>query len=93
MSPYDEDSWDGLVVGIGDAQVRIEGAIPRCLVTTQSPDTGIKDWNTLTHIARYRPRIEGDGGLPFGMYATVVQPGVAHLGDTVHVPSRAITPD
>jgi uncharacterized protein len=91
--PYDEDSWDGLVVGVGDAQVRIEGAIPRCLVTTQSPDTGTKDWNTLTHIARYRPRIKGDGGLPFGMYATVVQPGVAHLGDTVQVPLRAITPD
>ncbi|HEY6567832.1 MAG TPA: MOSC N-terminal beta barrel domain-containing protein [Actinomycetota bacterium] len=91
--PYDEDSWDGETVGIGEVRLRIEGAIPRCLVTNQSPDTGTKDWNTLTQIAKYRPRIKGDGGLPFGMYGTVVQPGVAHLGDTVQVPSHATSPD
>lgn len=91
--PYDEDSWDGGTIDIGGARLRIEGAIPRCLVTNQSPDTGAKDWDTLTQIAKYRPRIEGDGGLPFGMYGTVVQPGVVHLGDTVQVPSHATTPD
>jgi uncharacterized protein YcbX len=83
--PYDEDSWDGHSVGIGDVQVRVQGAIPRCVVTTQDPDAGTKDWDTLTQIAKYRPRIKGDGGLPFGMYATVVQPGVAHVGDAVQV--------
>ena len=84
--PYEEDGWDGATVGIGDVQVRIHGAIPRCVVTQQDPDRGTKDWNTLTQIAKYRPRIAGDGGLPFGMYATVVRPGVAHLGDAVQIP-------
>ncbi len=83
--PYDEDAWDGHTVGIGDAEIRITGAIPRCVVTTQDPERGTKDWNTLTQIAKYRPRIEGGGGLPFGMYAKVVRPGVARVGDVLQV--------
>jgi len=81
--PYEEDGWDGGLVRAGEAVLRITGQIPRCVVTTQSPETGEKDWNTLTQIARYRPRIQGDGGLPFGMYAHVEQEGTARLGDEV----------
>ena len=83
--PYDEDAWDGHTVGIGDAAIPCTGAIPRCVVTTQDPERGTKDWNTLTQIAKYRPRIEGGGGLPFGMYAKVVRPGVARVGDALQV--------
>jgi uncharacterized protein YcbX len=82
-APYEEDSWDGRLVRVGDATLRLVGQIPRCLVTTQGPDTGVKDWDTLKQIAKQRPRIEGHGGLPFGMYARVVQPGAASLGDPV----------
>jgi len=81
--PYDEDSWEGTRVQVGDAVLRVAGQIPRCVVTTQSPDTGIKDWNTLTQIAKYRPRIKGDGGLPFGVYAGVETPARVHRGDSV----------
>ena len=81
--PYEEDGWDGGLVRVGDAVLRIAGQIPRCVVTTQSPETGEKDWNTLTQIAKYRPRIGGDGGLPFGMYAHVEEVGTARLGDDV----------
>jgi uncharacterized protein YcbX len=84
--PYDEDSWEGRIVQIGSASLRIHGAIPRCVVTTRSPETGEKDWDTLTQIAKYRPRIPGDGGLPFGVYADVVDPGTAVVGDPVEVP-------
>ena len=80
---YEEDSWEGRRLGIGEAVIRILGQIPRCVVTTQSPDTGEKDWDTLTRIARYRPRIHGDGGLPFGVYARVDSPGKVHRGDGV----------
>ena len=52
-------------------------------VTTQGPETGTKDWDTLTQIAKYRPKIPGDGGLPFGMYATVERPGTVDVGDEV----------
>jgi uncharacterized protein YcbX len=52
-------------------------------VTTLGPDTGEKDFTTLNLIARHRERIGGRGGLPFGMYAEVVEPGRARLGDPV----------
>jgi len=81
--PYEEDSWDGGLVRIGDATIRVHGQIPRCVVTTLAPDTGEKDFGTLTQIARYRPRIGGRGGLPFGMYAEVVRAGRVRVGDPV----------
>lgn len=81
--PYEEDSWDGELVRVGDATIRVRGQIPRCVVTTLAPETGEKDFGTLTQIARYRPRIGGRGGLPFGMYAEVVQAGRVRIGDRV----------
>lgn len=78
--PYEEDAWQGHKVRLGEAEVRVLGQIPRCRVTQQSPDTGIRDWNTLTQIAKYRPRIAGDGGIPFGVYARVEQPGLVRVG-------------
>jgi uncharacterized protein YcbX len=85
--PYEEDSWDGELVGVGAAIIRIRGQIPRCVVTTLAPDTGEKDFGTLTQIARYRPRIGGRGGLPFGVYAEVVRAGRVRIGDRVELVS------
>ena len=81
--PYEEDGWDGELVRVGEATIRVRGQIPRCIVTTLSPDSGVKDFRTLNMIARYRPRIAGRGGLPFGMYAEVVQAGRVRIGDPV----------
>ncbi len=81
-APYEEDSWDGLRVRIGDAVVRIQGQVPRCVVTTQDPATGRKDWDTLKQIAVQRDQIPG-GSLPFGVYAVVETPGAIEVGATV----------
>jgi uncharacterized protein YcbX len=81
--PYEEDSWDGGLLRVGDATIRVRGQIPRCVITTLAPETGEKDFGTLTQIARYRPRIGGRGGLPFGMYAEVVEAGRVRIGDPV----------
>jgi hypothetical protein len=81
--PYEEDSWDGGLVRIGEATIRVRGQIPRCVVTTLAPETGDKDFGTLTQLARYRPRIGGRGGLPFGMYAEVERAGRVRIGDRV----------
>ena len=90
--PYEEDSWSGEPVRVGDATIRVLGQIPRCVVTTLGPDSGEKDFGTLTVIARYRPRIGGKGGLPFGMYAETVEPGDVRVGDPVEpVSSPAAT--
>jgi uncharacterized protein YcbX len=82
-APYEEDTWDGRRVRLGTAIVRIHGQIPRCVLTTKDPDTGEKDFETLREIARQRTRIAGDGGLPFGMYAEVEEPGTVAVGDDV----------
>jgi uncharacterized protein YcbX len=81
--PYEEDTWAGRRVDVGEATIEVGGQVPRCAFTQKDPDTGEKDWNTLTQIARYRQRIGGRGGLPFGVYARVVTPGVVRLGDPV----------
>jgi hypothetical protein len=80
--PYEEDTWEGRRVRVGEALVRMFGQIPRCKVTNLDPDTGERDFSTLTAIARQRPRVQG-AGLPFGMYAEVEQPGRARVGDPV----------
>ena len=81
--PYEEDTWDGRRVRLGSAVVRIHGQIPRCVLTTKDPVTGLKDFDTLREIARQRSRIDGDGGLPFGMYAEVEHTGTVAVGDEV----------
>jgi hypothetical protein len=80
--PFEEDTWDGRRVRIGEAVLRIDGQIPRCAVTTQDPTTGLRDWNTLKQIASFRP-LMATRQVPFGMYATVEQPGRASVADSV----------
>ena len=72
--PYEEDAWDGREVAIGDAVIRVAGQIPRCVVTTQDPATGVHDWNTLKQLATLRGPMRDRSGVPFGMYAIVVAP-------------------
>lgn len=81
-TPFEEETWDGRRVRIGGAVVRIDGQIPRCAVTTQNPTTGLRDWNTLKQIASFRP-LMATRQVPFGMYATVDQPGTVAVGDEV----------
>jgi MOSC domain-containing protein len=80
--PFEEDTWDGRLVRIGEAVIRIAGQIPRCAVTTQDPTTGLHDWSTLKQIARIRPLMP-TRQVPFGVYATVESPGAVHVGDDV----------
>jgi uncharacterized protein YcbX len=81
--PFEEDTWEGMTVGIGDAVVRVLGPVPRCVVTTQDPETGLKDFDTLKRIAEYRPLMQQPRGVPFGMYAEVERPARIAVGDPV----------
>ena len=84
-APFEEDTWDGERMRVGEAVVRLHGQIPRCAVTTLSPETGMKDFETLKVIAGFRPLMDRDAGrgIPFGMYAEVEEPGTARVGDAV----------
>ncbi len=79
---HEEDTWAGRELAIGDARVRVGGQVPRCVLTTWDPDTYRRDADTLKAILAYRPAMAG-GEPPFGVYATVVQPGRIRVGDPV----------
>jgi uncharacterized protein len=80
--PFEEDGWDGLLVRVGSALLRLAGPVPRCAVTTQDPQTGVRDHDTLRVIRSVRGR-SADGRLYLGMYAEVAVPGAVAVGDTV----------
>lgn len=82
FEPHEEDAWTGRLVQIGDAVVRVGGPVPRCAVTTQDPDTGVRSLDTLGAIKRYRGLRDGKR-LDFGVYAQVEQTGVVRVGDAV----------
>ncbi|HEU4864286.1 MAG TPA: MOSC domain-containing protein [Candidatus Limnocylindria bacterium] len=80
--PHQEDEWLGRELGIGEAVVRVTKLDPRCVITTQDPDTGARDFPTLHVIKAYRGLRDGHA-LDFGIYAEVVAPGRVALGDSV----------
>jgi uncharacterized protein YcbX len=85
---HEEDTWVKRHVRIGDALVRLRGDVGRCAITTQNPDTGAPDFDTLRTIRAYRPETANEKGkkhLPFGVYGEVVEDGTVALGDAVEV--------
>jgi uncharacterized protein len=78
-APHEEDSWTGRRMRVGDAVIRVGAPVPRCVVTTQDPATGRRDFPTLSVIKRYRGIAHGQ--LPFGVYADVERPGDVSVGD------------
>jgi uncharacterized protein YcbX len=81
---HEEDSWVGQRVGIGGAEMRISAAVPRCAITTQDPDTGERDLDTLRTIISYRGLRE-DKDIDFGVWGEVDTPGEVRLGDEVRL--------
>jgi uncharacterized protein YcbX len=85
---HEEDSWVKRHVRIGEALVRLRGDVGRCAITTQNPETGTPDFDTLGTIRAYREITANEAGskhLPFGMYGEVVEPGRVAVGDPVDV--------
>ncbi len=83
--PHEEDEWLGRDLRIGEAMVTVTKLDARCVITTQHPDTGLRDIPTLHVIKAYRGLRDGRH-LDFGVYADVHTPGTIQVGD-------AVTPD
>jgi uncharacterized protein len=83
LREHEEDEWLGRRVRLGEAVVVPQGNVGRCAVTTQNPDTGEPDLDTLKALALYRQSIETTEPLPFGVHAAVAQPGWVRVGDPV----------
>lgn len=84
--PHEEDTWVKQRVRIGEAVAYLRHDVGRCAITTQNPDTGAPDLDTLRTIRQYRGETANESGkrhIPFGVYGEVVEPGRVAVGDTV----------
>lgn len=84
---HEEDTWIGHDVAIGSAVLQITKPDARCAITTQHPDTGERDLDTLQTILRYRGFRADDPErkIDFGVLGEVRRPGRISVGDDVAV--------
>jgi uncharacterized protein len=85
---HEEDEWLGTQVQVGEAVLVLNGDVGRCVVTSQGPETGVTDLDTLGTLARYRREGRFEP-LPFGVYGAVAVPGRVRVGDTVRPSQRS----
>ena len=81
IEAHAEDEWQGSLLQVGDAVVRLGGPVGRCANITYDPETGLRDLDALRAIREYRGTIDGE--VCFGVYADVVEPGRVRVGDEV----------
>jgi uncharacterized protein YcbX len=82
--PREEDTWIGRQVALGSAMLTITKPDARCAITTQHPDTGVRDLDTLRTLIAYRGLRDGNK-VDFGVLGEVAAPGRIALGDEVRV--------
>jgi hypothetical protein len=79
IEAWEEESWKGRELAVGDAILRVDAPVPRCVVTTRSPDTGRRDVPILKALAELR----GKQRVDFGVWCEVSAPGTVRRGDAV----------
>jgi uncharacterized protein len=87
LGPHAEDAWVGSQVGLGEAVVQFHGHVGRCVVTSQNPETGRPDLDTLGGLKAYRDPGATTAPLALGVWGEVVRGGRVRLGDLVQVHS------
>jgi hypothetical protein len=85
VEAHAEDEWVARALRVGQALLRFEGHVGRCLVTSREPETGAIDLPTLDILREYRRDLDSTEPLPFGIYGSVLEPGVIRVGDPVVV--------
>lgn len=83
VEPYAEERWIGRRVRVGAATIEVGGNVGRCALTTRNPDTGVVDLKTLHALEQHRGDVPTTEPLPFGVHASVVEPGPVRVGDAV----------
>jgi len=75
--PFEEDSWIGRRLCVGEALLGVTHALGRCLVINNDPDDGAKNWPGLRTLVEHRPDVT------LGVIADVLAPGDVRVGDAV----------
>jgi uncharacterized protein YcbX len=78
VSGFVEDGWTGRTLTFGEAQLRIDGPCPRCIMTTLSQGSLPKD------AAILKTAVQENGG-NVGVFASVVRAGIVRRGDGVEL--------
>ena len=86
-----EDTWIGRRIELGETVLFISKQVARCAITTQDPETGVRDLDTLRTIISYRGLRDGDN-VDFGVWGEVERPGRIRLGDEVRVIDEVAQP-
>jgi MOSC domain-containing protein len=81
IEAHEEDGWRGRRLRVGDAVVIPQGHVGRCVITTQNPETGRTDVDTLKGLASYRSTLDTTEPLALGVHAAVAEPGWVRVGD------------
>ena len=79
-APHREDAWIGRRLTLGEAEVEVRSAIPRCHVIDLDPDTGMRRTHAMRALADYRRQ---GNEVVFGVDAVVTKPGRVYLDDVV----------
>lgn len=80
LEPFAEDRWSWVCVG--EAVLRVERPISRCVMTTVDAGTLERAKEPIRTLARYR---RWNGRTWFGVYLSVERPGRVAVGDEVRV--------
>ncbi len=89
LVPHEEDAWVGKQVALGDALVEFRGNVGRCVVTSQNPQSGESDLDTLGALGSYRDPALTTSPLAFGVWGEVRHGGRVRVGDNVEVGSSS----
>ncbi len=79
VDAWEEFSWIGKTLRLGEAEVVIRERITRCVATNVDPLTGVADVNTLSLLEA------GWDHKDFGVYAEVVKSGMVEIDDGAHI--------
>jgi uncharacterized protein YcbX len=79
LAPWEELSWIGKTIRIGETEFEVREDCIRCNVTATNPVTGLRDADTLGVLKN------SFGHQNFGVYALVSKGGPVALGDQVEV--------
>lgn len=95
VEPFAEDEWIGSALQVGDARLRVTGAIGRSIVTTRNPVSGVPDAKTLIALRAVRQEhpvkklapgeTHRSADLLLGVYTEVMRPGRVEPGTRVAV--------